>query len=736
MRIVLSISFLPTLFLGAAAAVHVSDPGKSIEVPAETAEADAPVRSIPEQLRIIADEAGTSLNPYLGRAQLGRLQEALSLVSTGDQIAAHWRVLLEIGNNELRLGMIDEAVKSVESSLAIAVEGGVRKRDLNQIRFRLGVANLRRGELANCCHRFTPDSCILPIRGEGIHEETSGSEAAFELFISVLENARARGPLALRAQWLLNIAAMTLGEYPDRVPKEYLISPEVFESDEEIPKFIQEGTERGVGSVNLAGGIAIEDFNGDGWLDLVSSTSDTSGSMHVLLNDKEGGFIEQPNALAEQLGGLNLIQADYDNDGDTDIFVLRGAWWSEWGKHPNSLLRNDGNASFVDVTIEAGLAEDAHPTQTAAWGDYDNDGDLDLYIGNESSDNRLASQLFRNQGDGTFVEVTKAAGVENLHYAKGVVWGDFDNDRLLDLYVSNMAAPNRLYHNQGDGTFVDVGKEMGVHKPISGFPCWFFDYDNDGRLDIYAGAYGGKGSPPDIADVAASYMGRNHGGEKDYIYRNTTRGFKSVGPDLGLSRYSLPMGVNFGDIDNDGWLDFYLGTGFPALEALMPNVMYRNRNGIGFSDVTSAGGFGHLQKGHAIAFADFDQDGDQDVFQQMGGAFPKDEFSNALYVNPGTDNHWITIRAVGTKSNRSAIGARIHLVLQEGETERHIHRAVNSGASFGANPFLIEIGLGSADVVKSLEIYWPTSDLTQRFEDVAGDRRYKVVEGAEELEEL
>jgi hypothetical protein len=191
------------------------------------------------------------------------------------------------------------------------------------------------------------------------------------------------------------------------------------------------------------------------------------------------------------------------------------------------------------------------------------------------------------------------------------------------------------------------------------------------------------------------------------------------------------MGSNFGDLDNDGYPDFYLGTGYPPYHSVMPNVMYRNREGRGFSDVTYAGGFGHLQKGHGVAFADFDNDGDQDVFQQMGGAYPGDRFGNALYENPGFGNHWITIRLEGVRSNRSAIGARIRAVVagERGAGRRSIYRHVNSGGSFGGNPLRQTIGLGRAARIERLEILWPATGSTQTFTDLPADRAIHIVEG-------
>jgi hypothetical protein len=156
--------------------------------------------------------------------------------------------------------------------------------------------------------------------------------------------------------------------------------------------------------------------------------------------------------------------------------------------------------------------------------------------------------------------------------------------------------------------------------------------------------------------------------------------------------------------------------------------MYHNQGGAGFADVTTNGGFGHLQKGHGVVFADVDNDGDQDVFEQIGGAFPGDAFGNALFENPGFGNHWIKIKLVGTRSNRSAIGVRLRLDFVEGKKRRTIHRWVNTGGSFGSNPLRREIGLGRAERLEQIEVYWPTSDRTQRFRDVPVDRMIEITE--------
>jgi hypothetical protein len=168
----------------------------------------------------------------------------------------------------------------------------------------------------------------------------------------------------------------------------------------------------------------------------------------------------------------------------------------------------------------------------------------------------------------------------------------------------------------------------------------------------------------------------------------------------------------------------------------MPNLLFHNRRGAGFSDVTSASRTGHLQKGHGITFADLDNDGDQDLFVHLGGAFAGDRFANALFENPGFGNHWIALKMVGTKSNRSAIGATIRAEIEEGGKRRSVYKWVNTGGSFGANPLRQQIGLGSAGRIDTLEVYWPTSGSTQKFQDVDADQFIEITEGERSFRKL
>ena len=298
--------------------------------------------------------------------------------------------------------------------------------------------------------------------------------------------------------------------------------------------------------------------------------------------------------------------------------------------------------------------------------------------------------------------------------------------------LSKIPGVNRLFRNNADGTFTDVAPELEVTEPAAGsFATWFFDFNNDGRLDILVTDY----TAP-MADVSASLMGLPTTGGNPIVYRNEGGSFTDVSAEMGLVRPHLPMGANFGDLDNDGWLDFYLGTGIPNFEALMPNAMYRNRQGDRFEDVSMAGGFAHLQKGHGVAFGDIDNDGDQDLFHQLGGAFPFDGYGNALFENPGNDHRWLTLRLQGRESNHYGVGARITLQVAAGKESRQIHRVVGSGGSFGGSSLQQEIGLGKADTIKGLTIEWPGSGHRTSVSNVETDRFYLAVEGEPELQPL
>lgn len=517
-----------------------------------------------------------------------------------------------------------------------------------------------------------------------------------------------------------------------------------------MPRFEDIAGGLGVDVNGLSGGVVLEDFDGDGYLDIMTSSWGMRDQLSYFHNNGDGTFSEHTEEanLPGIIGGLNMVHADYNNDGHPDVLVLRGAWMQQLGRQPNSLLRNNGDGTFSDVTGQAGLLT-LHPTQTATWNDFNRDGWLDLFIGNESdmpspSAKSHPSELFINNQDGTFTDVAQTAGVELLRFVKGVTSGDYDRNGWPDLYVSTYFERNYLLRNEGNNaegipTFTDVTEKAGLNEPMNTFPTWFWDYNNDGWLDIFVSEFDlftkTQAKLPPVYNVAAHKIGEEVKQGKPRLYRNRGDGtFEEVAAESGLDEVLYTMGSNFGDLDNDGWLDMYLGTGDPEYSTLVPNKAFRNAEGAFFQDVTSTTGLGHLQKGHAIALADLDHDGDQDIYANMGGAYEGDVYRNALFENPTQgQNHWLKIRLEGTESNRLGVGATVRLVITENGKPREIYRQMNTGGSFGSNPLRLEVGLGQATQVDTLEITWPVSGKSQVFTEVSADQMIKITEGEAEV---
>jgi hypothetical protein len=596
------------------------------------------------------------------------------------------------------------------------------------------ISQMRIGEERNCLHGIEPLACLYPLQGGGIHQDAEPASKALDIYLALLEGS----PGDIGLTWLSNLAAMASGTYPDAVPENLRIADQAFASEASMDPFRNIAGRAGADVLGLSGGVVIEDLDGDGRLDLMVSSWGILDPLRLLISDGSGSFVDRTHqaGLDGITGGLNLLHADYDNDGDVDVLVLRGAWLGREGLHPNSLLRNRGDGHFDDVTEEAGLL-DFHPTQTAAWSDLDGDGWLDLFVGNESfpGGQPHPCRLFRNQGDGTFGDQSRAAGLDLVGFVKAVVAGDFDGDGRPDLYVSRLGQTNLLMQNlSNDGRirFRDVTVEAGVELPLGSFPTWFFDFDQDGDLDLFVSGYGATYEDARVDDAVADSLGLEAEGDRARLYRNLGDGaFEDVSADAGLSHIFLAMGANFGDLDNDGWPDVYLGTGAPGFDVLLPNRMLLNDGAGHFDDVSSAGGFGHLQKGHGVAFGDLDEDGDQDLYAVMGGAYAADVARNVLFENPGHNAHWLTLRLQGVGANRSAIGARIEV---QAETPDGIQRSfwswVGTGGSFGSSSLQVEMGLGPAGRVQRVIVDWPTPGGREVFEGVQADGLWSLREGS------
>lgn len=614
-------------------------------------------------------------------------------------------------------GEMAKAIADFDKAYGIASTG--LPRAMPQIEQILGISWLHKSEMDNDIYRRPGDRCLFPMRPDLRYTQTAASEKAIQYFLKYLD----RGADDLASKWLLNLSYMTLGQYPARVPAKYLLPLTPFQSSETVGRFIDVAPQAGLNLFAMASGVAVDDFDGDGSFDVMTSNFDTCQPMHYFHNNGDGTFTDRAAqaGLSNQFGGLNLMQTDYNNDGCPDVLVLRGAW--EVSGQRKSLLRNNCNGTFTDVTKESGLAEPATNTQAGVWADINNDGWLDLFVANENT----PSQLFLNNGDGTFKDISHAARIDRSIYAKAVVAADYDHDGFVDFYVTNANGSNSLFRNNHNGTFTEIAKHAGVEGTGRSFAAWFFDYDNDGWPDLFVNSYNIS-----TEENLKTYFGLPFNTGTLKLYRNMGNGaFRDVTKETALDRVYMPMGSNFGDIDNDGWPDIYLGTGNPSYGSLVPNVLLRNKEGKSFVDVTASSGTGELHKGHGVAFADIDNDGDEDIITSIGGAVPGDAHAFRLFENPGNGNDWISLKLTGVKANRPAIGARIRVVVKnQAGQERSVYRIVGSGGSFGSSPLEQHIGLGKQALIERIEIVWPDGSLTpQTLTGIAKNQAIAIRQG-------
>ena len=680
-------------------------------------------------LKTIATSENVPENSFASEAKYTFFDSLLqAAVNSPDSAAANFglaNTLLELGEEEKAISIFEDLLKKLPPFLY----------DKKQLVMKgLAIAYLRLGERKNCIYNHNGESCIYPIANKGIHVNKQPAEKAIRLYTNLLRYENSD----LESRWLLNIAYMATGEYPNKVPPSLLLNLPGADSSISIKPFQDVSPRVGLNIKNMAGGSVIDDFNNDGYVDIITSGWGLQEGMHYYINNRNGTFTNGTanSGLKELTGGLNMVQTDYNNDGWKDIFVLRGAWKGKFGKEPNSLLRNNGDGTFTDVTVEAGLLS-FYPTQTATWADFNNDGWLDVFIGNETSvgGENNPCEFYLNNRNGTFTEMAVKAGCSLSAFVKGVTSGDYDNDGYPDLFLSTLNGKKILLKNEGiihgNIHFKDVSATAGLsNNTISTFTTWFWDYDNDGWLDILVSGYEFNRSLAWYAAEEALHYSNGHSGHI-FLFRNKHDGtFEDVSEKLGLNRIAFSMGGNFGDIDNDGWLDFYMGTGNPQYASLVPNKLFKNLQGKRFSDVTLQARVGNLQKGHGVSFVDLDNDGDQDIYIEMGGAYVGDAYENALYLNPGqNNNHRLLLSLQGSECNRAAIGTRLKISFTENGNKRVVYRDVNSGGSFGANPLMQHIGIGAATTIDEVAIQWPGNLTTEVFKNVPADMLISIKQG-------
>lgn len=605
----------------------------------------------------------------------------------------HREAMLQLGLAEFRLG---EADKAAERFRHIIDNYGRHAGAY----YYLGVYYLRQAYLG------APDS-----RKDNAEKAVDNLKASFHLKSSDLDTV-----------WNLYTAARLAG-YSKEVLDAFALDTQhqnwQGHTLPENPRFTDIAPAHGMNKEDGGRGSAWADYDADGDLDILAVGTYQPHALYR--NNGDGTFtnVAKQARLADPRGGWGSLFADYNNDGYPDVYITRGGWA---GAADNTLYRNNGNGTFTDVTRKAGVRA-PQSSFCAAWADYDNDGYLDLYIANGVIGDGAANVLYRNNGDGTFTDVAEAAGVANTGSSLGTAWGDYNNDGHIDLHVVNYAQQNVLYQNNGDGTFTDVTEATGMGLNITDpFVTFFLDYDNDADLDIFISNSGGYTS-----FILSQFRGEAmNTGDRQVLYRNNGDGtFTDITEEAGLFQAFGAMGANFGDVNGDGNLDIYLATGAPQMGRLERDALFQNNGDGTFTDKTFALGLGNLGKGHGVTFGDADTDGDQDIYVSVGGAFIGDQWPNLFYQNQGPPSNWLTVKPVGIKSNRDGIGARVTVTVGE----RTLYREVSGGCGFGStNSIQLEIGLGDAVRVESLEIVWPSGQV-DRYENLSVNQVLVATEG-------
>jgi len=528
--------------------------------------------------------------------------------------------------------------------------------------------------------------------------------------------------------WLLKVCFDKLGYSSNKLPAQLSFPLRQERWDESHPpltQFSRIDPPAGLDRIQGHGAVAWGDFDRDGRDDVLISGS---GAFLTLLKN-EGNSFRDITAQAELSGipsGYSLNFVDYDNDGWLDIYVCLNGWS---GPLPNRLLRNLGNGTFQDVSKPAGV-DDAGSGFVSLWGDLDRDGDLDLVVANGVLKDGSTPQIYRNLGDGTFENVTRKAGIiEPPEYGTiGIALGDYDRDGDLDLFINGWdPAPNRLYRNNGDFTFTEVAQQAGVQETRhQGSACVFFDYDNDAYPDILAANLASWESALSGLMDTQTVNGlddRNQGVPK--LFRNLRNGtFKDVTAEAGLTHPIGAVSVVASDLDNDGFVDLYFGTSGSEWGRLEPSRFYHNNGNGTFSDLTRYAGLNHIHKTSALSALDFDNDGDLDLYVQSGGLFPGEWGRNLLYRNEAGNRHrWLQVSLTGQRSNRFGLGAQ--LIVKAGALTVYRQQIGDAAGAIGSSR--VAIGVGENDSVDSLEVVWPSGE-RQTLGRIQANRVIRIIE--------
>lgn len=458
-----------------------------------------------------------------------------------------------------------------------------------------------------------------------------------------------------------------------------------------------------------SGGAAWVDYDDDGDLDLfvtngydVSQAEPTPQTNRLYRNDGLGGFEAIDSGPLAEVEGFSSgnTWGDYDNDGDLDLFVTNQQ------DQDNLLFRNEGGGSFSQV-VDALPARDGGHSYAAGWVDFDHDGWLDLFVGNGGMSHTGPNRLYRNTGDGEFVVVIEGAIVTDEAPSCGFAWGDYDNDGDVDLFVANQGFNpannnNALYRNDGAGAFTPVLESPVVNDHMPSSAAAWVDVDNDLDLDLHL---------------------TNLYGLADLLYLNDGTGGLEPATDSPVSlEGGYGFDANWEDYDNDGDIDLVVANWGSSVN------LYLNDGHGSFNRVEAGDLTGRIHHAGTIASGDYDADGDVDIYIANWPNGPGPEETNRLYRNRGNDHHWLQVRLTGTTSNRSAIGARVLVTTGEGaEAVTQMREQVSQTGFRGQSSMIAHFGLGTATEVARVEVVWPSGKRSTQAE-VAVDRQIEIVE--------